>query len=77
MALAMIRFGRAYGKARILEGLSATEAMGTGFTSDVLENLEELLDEDPNNNSNNKIKIKMPTKQVVGNFASCLKTSLQ
>ncbi len=45
----MIRFGRAYGKARILEGLSATEAMGTGFTSDVLENLEELLDEDPNN----------------------------
>lgn len=45
----MIRFGRAYGKARILEGLSATEAMGTGFTSDVLENLEELMDENPNN----------------------------
>lgn len=45
----MIRFGRAYGKARILESLSASEAMGTGYTSEILENLDELLDEDGNN----------------------------
>lgn len=45
----MIRFGNAYGKARILENLSASEAMGTGYTSAVMDTLEALLEEDPDN----------------------------
>ncbi|SFM22666.1 tetratricopeptide repeat protein [Marinobacter zhejiangensis] len=45
----MIRFGNAYGKARILENLSATEAMGTGYTSEVIDTLEALLADDPDN----------------------------
>lgn len=45
----MIRFGNAYGKARILENLSATEAMATGYTSDITKDLQELLDENPEN----------------------------
>ncbi|WP_297794921.1 hypothetical protein [uncultured Marinobacter sp.] len=45
----MIRFGNAYGKARILENLSASEAMGTGYTSEVIDTLEELLEDDPDN----------------------------
>ncbi|KPQ29076.1 MAG: hypothetical protein HLUCCX14_07320 [Marinobacter excellens HL-55] len=45
----MIRFGNTYGKARILENLSATEAMATGYTSDITGGLQELLDENPEN----------------------------
>lgn len=45
----MIRFGNAYGKARILENLSASGAMGTGYTSEVMGTLEALLEEDPDN----------------------------
>lgn len=45
----MIRFGNAYGKARILEDLSATEALGTGYTSEIQDTLETLLDEDASN----------------------------
>lgn len=45
----MIRFGNAYGKARILENLSASEAMGTGYTSEVIDTLEALLKDDPDN----------------------------
>ncbi|MDX1755741.1 MAG: tetratricopeptide repeat protein [Marinobacter sp.] len=45
----MIRFGNAYGKARILENLSASEAMGTGYTSEVIDTLEALLEDDPDN----------------------------
>ncbi|MDC0661434.1 hypothetical protein [Marinobacter sp. SS21] len=45
----MIRFGNAYGKARILEDLSASRAMGTGYTSEVLDTLNGLLEENPDN----------------------------
>ncbi len=45
----MIRFGNAYGKARILEELSATEAMGTGYTSEIQDTLDALLKENPDN----------------------------
>ncbi|WP_203299817.1 hypothetical protein [Marinobacter sediminum] len=45
----MIRFGNAYGKARILEQLSASEAIATGYTSEVKDTLTELLNEDPDN----------------------------
>lgn len=45
----MIRFGNAYGKARILEDLSASQAMGTGYTSEVLDTLDGLLEENPDN----------------------------
>jgi len=45
----MIRFGNAYGKARIMESLTASEAMGTGYTSEVQDTLEALLTENPDN----------------------------
>ncbi|WP_417531290.1 tetratricopeptide repeat protein [Marinobacter lipolyticus] len=45
----MIRFGNAYGKARILENMSASEAMGAGYTSEVIDTLEALLEDDPDN----------------------------
>ncbi|MDX1587545.1 MAG: hypothetical protein R3296_01310 [Oleiphilaceae bacterium] len=45
----MIRFGNAYGKARVIEDMSATGAMGTGYTSEVMDQLEELVEEDPDN----------------------------
>lgn len=45
----IIRFGNAYGKARTIEEMSATEALGTGYTSDVLETLESLLEQDAEN----------------------------
>lgn len=45
----MIRFGQAYGKARILENLSRSEALGTGYTGDVKKQLEQLLEENPEN----------------------------
>lgn len=45
----MIRFGNAYGKARILEQLSASQALATGYTSEVKDTLTQLLDEDPEN----------------------------
>ncbi|MCH8499927.1 MAG: hypothetical protein LAT63_15735 [Marinobacter sp.] len=41
----MIRFGNAYGKARILDDLSRSAAMGTGYTSEVKEQLEQLIAE--------------------------------
>lgn len=45
----MIRFGNVYGKARILEDLSATEAMATGYTSEITGVLQKLLEENPDN----------------------------
>jgi hypothetical protein len=45
----MIRFGNAYGKARILEQLSASEAIATGYTSEVKDTLTTLLVENPDN----------------------------
>ena len=45
----MIRFGNAYGKARILEPLSASEAVATGYTSEVKDTLTGLLQENPDN----------------------------
>lgn len=45
----MIRFGQAYGKARILENLSRSAALGTGYTGDVKKQLEQLLEENPEN----------------------------
>ncbi|TVP57779.1 MAG: hypothetical protein EA349_05845 [Halomonadaceae bacterium] len=45
----MIRFGNAYGKARIMEDMSRGAAMSTGYTSEVKDQLEELLKEDENN----------------------------
>ena len=41
----MIRFGNAYGKARILENLSPSAAMSTGYTSEVKAQLEQLIAE--------------------------------
>lgn len=43
-----IRFGNAYAKARILETLSVTEALSSGYTSEVLSTLDKLLSENPN-----------------------------
>ena len=45
----MIRFGNAYGKAQILEPLSASEAVATGYTSEVKDTLTSLLQENPDN----------------------------
>lgn len=45
----MIRFGNAYGKARVIEDMSASGAMGTGYTGEVMDQLEELIEEDPEN----------------------------
>lgn len=42
-----IRFGNAYAKARILETLSVTEALSSGYTSEVLSTLDKLLTENP------------------------------